>query len=416
MNQRLILWTICIAGGITALYVASYNRMVDDDLLMWSSVQRAGILGATAEQYHSWNTRWMSFLFLHTWMCFLRPDSSLLLYHTITFTSLLLAFRRLVQVPVINAAIRPEMRAQTLLTAGLLTMALVLCTFDIADTWYWINTSTMYGWNLIALLFAAGLVLQPLPQRRAQTGLLLLCGLYFGGASEPAVGILLIGGIGTVIVRSDLLRPYYRYLLLFGTAMALGFLIAWMGAGHGKRAAALPAPAPSDLLMKGCYFTAKIALWHTPLRLLLTLPLLYNIWQPGCLQTTKGSHQLPRITLRLTVIGLLLLAAHTFFMVHLMGDYGPGRAWSHLSLLLVLLASAWLLTTSIRVHAAIQTGTLTLVLAVILYTGYRQTILLPVYNSYLKQLKEGTSNTKTTAVPESGLLHQCTWQRAAATE
>lgn len=411
-----MLWTICMAGGFTALYVAWYNRMVDDDLVMWKAVQQSGIIAATLEQYQSWNTRWMSFLFLHTWLYGLRPASSLLFYHIVTFTALVLAFWRLVRIPVIAACIRPEMRHRQGLSASLLALALLLCTYNIADTWFWMNTSTMYGWNLIVLLFATGLVLQPLSLRWGQTGLLLLCGLYFGGASEPAVGLLLMGGLGTAVFRRELLLPYYRPLLLFGSAMAIGFLIAWLGAGHAKRAAALPAPALSDLLTKGSYFTAKIALWHTPLRLLLVFPLLYQIWQPGYLYIPAGSSPLLRTTFRLTAIGLLLLTAHTFFMVHLMGDYGPGRAWSHLSLLLLLLASTWLLTTSIRVHATIQTGTLTLVLAVILYTGYRQTILLPVYSRYLQEMNKDIRHTQRTTVPEAGLLHRRTWPNTSTAE
>ena len=52
-----MLWLIIVTGAATALYVAWYNRMVDDDLIMVAAVKRAGVLGATIEQYHSWNTR-----------------------------------------------------------------------------------------------------------------------------------------------------------------------------------------------------------------------------------------------------------------------------------------------------------------------------------------------------------------------
>lgn len=411
MNRHLFLWIICLLGGIIALYVAFYNCMVDDDLIMWSSVQRAGILGATVEQYHSWNTRWMSFLFLHTWMYFLRPDSSLLLYHTVTFTALWLAFWRLVRVPVINAALRPEMRAKTLLTAALLSMALLLCTFDIADTWYWMNTSTMYGWNLIVLLFAAGLLLQPLKNERLQDSLLTFLGLYYGGASEPSVGIYLLSVGGLYVFRRNLLQPYRKHLLNFSIGVAVGFLIAWFGTGHGKRDAALPDLDTLALLTKGAYFTAKIALYHLPVRLLLAVSLLLSIWQPGLLYDRNGRATSLKITLRLLLTGLTLLTAHTFFMVWIMGDYGPARAWSHISLLMMVLASAWLLTTDFEIRPLLQQGLLTVVLVVLLYTGYQQFTQLPTYRRYLDDVQSGKIIFSEMLVPENGLMHRVTMGR-----
>ncbi|MFN8155724.1 MAG: hypothetical protein U0Y08_15625 [Bacteroidia bacterium] len=405
MNQRWILWLICFAGGIITLYVSYYNRMVDDDLVMWMSVKRAGILGATTEQYYTWNTRWMSFLFLHTWMWFLKPTSSLLLYHLTTFTLLLLAFLRLVRTPVINSYIRPEMRSQPILAAGLLSLALLICTFDIADTWYWMNTSTMYGWNLIALIFAFGLVLQPVKRNFVQDSLLTFLGLYYGGASEPAVGIFLLAVAGGYHLRKNEMRPYSRHIINFSIGVAVGFFIAWMGVGHGKRDAALPDLDTLGLLTRGGYFTAKIALYHLPLRLLLALPILISIWQPG--KFYKG-YSLLKTTLRIKLIGIVLLTAHTFFMVWIMGDYGPGRAWSHISLLMVVLASVWILSIEIPIRPLLINALLTIVLTVLLYTGYQQITELPNYRHYLEEVQSGKKIFDPTKVPESGMMHRAT--------
>lgn len=411
MNQRWILWLICFAGGIITLYVSYYNRMVDDDLVMWMSVKRAGILGATTEQYYTWNTRWMSFLFLHTWMWFLKPTSSLLLYHLTTFTLLLLAFLRLVRTPVINSYIRPEMRSQPILAAGLLSLALLICTFDIADTWYWMNTSTMYGWNLIALIFAFGLVLQPVKRSFVQDSLLTFLGLYYGGASEPAVGIFFLAVAGGYYLRKDQLRPYSRHIINFSIGVAVGFLIAWLGTGHGKRDAALPDLAALGLLTKGAYFTAKIALYHLPARLLIALPILLSIWQPGLLKRPSSGTTWLKTTVRIKLIGIVLLTAHTFFMVWIMGDYGPGRAWSHISLLMVVLASSWILSTDLRLRPLLMNVLLTIVLTVLLYTGYQQIIQVPAYRNYLDNLQSGNIEFDPKNIPESGMMHRATMGR-----
>ena len=402
MGRRFILWLIVVAGAATALYVAWYNRMVDDDLIMLAAVKRAGVLGATIEQYHSWNTRWMSFLHLHTWMWFLNAGSSLLLYHVTTFTTLVLAFWRLVRIPVVEECIKPEMRPQPLLTASLLSLALLLCTFDIGDTWFWMNTSTMYGWNLIVFILALGLTLQPVKHTFTQDSLLTFLGIYFGGASEPAVGIYLLAVAGVYFFQREQYRKYSRHLINFSIGVAVGFLIAWFGTGHAKRDAALPDLDVLGLITKGGYFTLKIALYHLPLRLLLALPVLFSIWQLGK-QHNGGT--LLKNTVRIKLVGLILLACHTFFMVWIMGDYGPARAWSHISLLMIILTTAWILTTRLTVSDNLLRGLNILVLAVLLYTCYQQTQVVPAYSEYLQN---PPAHFEAAKVPESGMLHRRT--------
>lgn len=408
MVKRFLLWLIIVTGAATALYIAWYNRMVDDDLIMVAAVKRAGVLGATIEQYHSWNTRWMSFLHLHTWMWFLNAGSTLLFYHLATFTALVLAFWRLVRIPLVNECLRPEMRPQSGLTAGLLSIALLICTFDIADTWYWMNTSTMYGWNLIALLFAIGLILQPLRRSFFQDSLLTFLGIYYGGASEPAVGIYFLAITGLYYFRKELLQVHQRHLINFSIGVTVGFLIAWFGAGHAKRDAALPDLDAIGLLTKGVYFTAKIALYHLPLRLLLALPILFSIWQPGKLNNGRS---LLQTTIRTKLTGLLLLTAHTYFMVWIMGDYGPARAWSHISLLMIVLASLWILNSKIQLRPFLLNTTLGIVLAALLYTGYQQITQVPAYRNYLDNLQSGKIEFDPKNIPESGLMHKVTMGR-----
>ena len=402
MGNRIVLWLICVVGGITALYLAWYNRMVDDDLVMWATLDREGILGATREHYNTWNTRWMSFLFLHTWMSFLRPDTTLFFYHLTTFTVLLLACWRLVRTEAAKENLRPEIRENTLLAAGLLSIALLICTFDIGDTWFWMNTSTMYGWNLIVFILALGLTLQPVKHSFTQESLLTFLGLYFGGAAEPAVGIYLLAVAGVYFFQREQYLKYSRHLINFSIGVAVGFLIAWFGTGHAKRDAALPDLDVLGLITKGGYFTLKIALYHLPLRLLLALPVLLSIWQSG---KRYNRQTLLKNTVRIKLAGLILLACHTFFMVWIMGDYGPARAWSHISLLMIILTTAWILTTRLTVSDNLLRGLNILVLAVLLYTCYQQTQVVPAYSEYLQN---PPAHFEAAKVPESGMLHRRT--------
>ena len=61
--QYLLLLLFVLGFGLLAFY----NVLMDDDLVMLRGVEAHGIVGATIDHYDSWNTRWMSFFFLHTW-------------------------------------------------------------------------------------------------------------------------------------------------------------------------------------------------------------------------------------------------------------------------------------------------------------------------------------------------------------
>jgi hypothetical protein len=260
----------------------------------------------------------------------------------------------------------------------------------------------MYGWNLIVFILALGLTLQPVKHTFTQDSLLTFLGIYFGGASEPAVGIYLLAVAGVYFFQREQYRKYSRHLINFSIGVAVGFLIAWFGTGHAKRDAALPDLDVLGLITKGGYFTLKIALYHLPLRLLLALPVLFSIWQLGK-QHNGGT--LLKNTVRIKLVGLILLACHTFFMVWIMGDYGPARAWSHISLLMIILTTAWILTTRLTVSDNLLRGLNILVLAVLLYTCYQQTQVVPAYSEYLQN---PPAHFEAAKVPESGMLHRRT--------
>ncbi|MBL0096804.1 MAG: hypothetical protein IPP46_10160 [Bacteroidetes bacterium] len=163
---------IILLGSLVWGVLSYYNVLVDDDVVMLRSVKDAGIVGATIGQYETWNTRWMSFFFLHTWMNFWNENSSPLLYHLVTLMALVLASRRLVMAMISKRWIAASSNLQEWFFAGLISTALVVSSYHIGDTWFWVNTSTMYGWNLIALLLAISLVLSPLKNNLLQDILL----------------------------------------------------------------------------------------------------------------------------------------------------------------------------------------------------------------------------------------------------
>jgi hypothetical protein len=394
---------IILLGSLVWLVLSYYNLLVDDDVVMLRSVKDAGIVGATIGQYETWNTRWMSFFFLHTWMNFWNENSSPLLYHLATLVALVLASRRLVMAMISKRCIVASSGLQEWTFAGLISTALVVASYHIGDTWFWVNTSTMYGWNLIALLLAMSLVLSPLKNKLLQDILLTFCGLYIGGAAEPAVvclGLMLPAYLYLDRKRSKTISPH---IINFLIGMAVSFGIALAGDGHGKREAALPDPGMLGLLIKGAYFSAKMALYHTPLRMLMVLVILFPLFA----EHKKNSHFLP-VTLKAAGAWFAVVIFHTYLITYIMGDYGPERAWSFISFCNVMIAGWWLYHCSGILNVMLMKILSWGVCMVMAFTLFKQLNTLPVYHAYVKSISTKEVNFDPEKVPDSGLLHKVT--------
>lgn len=400
LRKQPILLSILIVSYLLLLFLAWYNTLADDDLLMWAAVKREGVLGATLEQYRSWNTRWMSFLFLHTWLYFLNPQSSLFLYHLFTFCMLFAAFKRIVDSPEIKSAL--QFRDNSAFAAGLGVLALFICTYNIGDTWFWINTSTMYGWNLIVLIYAFSLVLRPLGSSSLQSALLNVCGLYVGGAAEPAAILVLILIPAFLLLKKDQAAPYKSNIIHFLTGLCIAFAIAFAGEGHSRREAALPDLSLLNLVLHSVYFSLKIILWHSPLRWLCALGLLTAVFR----QRTNSPRNPLRDALLALSAWIAVVVVHTSFITYIMGDYGPARAWSFLSLWLVVCSSWWLYHHTGQIRVKVLWGLQFISLVLIVGTALQQLRVIPEYARMVKEINEGRRPYEDQKLPDHGLLHR----------
>jgi hypothetical protein len=384
--------------------LAYYNMLLDDDLVMLRGVEAHGIVGATIDHYDSWNTRWMSFFFLHTWMSFWNEDSSPLLYHLFTFGSLFfvsdLFLRSLQANKGLSAFTSPSDR---ILKSGLFTAAIIISTFHIGDTWFWVNTSTMYGWNLIALLGALSICIRPLRNKFIQDSLITFLGLYVGGSAEPAVVCLFVILMGMLYYKTDRTQEYRYHIINFLIGMSVSFGIALAGDGHSKREAALPDLRVMDWLIHSGYFSAKIAFIHAPLRIFLVLTLLYPVFSNNS-STSKLS--VGKGTLYAIISWLFVVVAHTYFITFVMGDYGPPRAWSFISFVSVLLVAWWLFHYSNKIPTLATQISTWISVVIIAFEVYTQAIELPQYSTYVKKVKAKEILLDEKEIPKSGLLHR----------
>ncbi len=399
---QIILLLLTLAGWI---FLSYYNVLVDDDLVMLKAVKQGGILEATIGHYTTWNTRWMSFFFLHCWMTCWNEESSLFFYHLFTLIVLLYSSHRMVKAMTLSGWICTTSPIQGWLFAGFLSAALITGTFHIGDTWFWVNTSTMYGWNLIVILFAMSLTLLPVKSPVFQNILMTFLGLYTGGASEPAVACLLLILPLILLSGKKISDAYKPHILNFLIGMSVSFAIALAGEGHGKRDAALPDLAFQDWILKSAYFSAKIAFYHSPLRLLLMFMLVLPVFS----NTENLTSPPPRKTLLYaSVAWLMIVTIHTSFITFIMGDYGPERSWSFISFF-----SLFMISWCIRYYPDVippflikfsSWGAVMLVAAVLII----QVREIPFYSDYVRKVKAKEILYDPTSVPRSGLLHRIT--------
>ena len=315
------------------LALSSINLFQDDDLVMLRSVQQDGIIKATQLQWESWNTRWTSFLLLHSWMRCWNEESSPLFYHLFTLICLYLSCFRLV-CGMQGRLFLNEGKSNAYFFSGLMVAALLTATYHPGDTWFWVNTSTMYGWNLIVIITALSLCISPCSSRLLQWALMALCGLFTGGAAEPAVASLLLLIPVFIVLRYPITGNIRAALILFLLFLLLGFAVSLAGEGHSRRSDALPTVDGMDYLLRSTYFSAKLLLYHTPIRLMLVLVILLPLARE--IPDSKAEFISDRALLFVGIGWLLTIALHGFFITWIMGDYGPARAWSFISLVTVI--------------------------------------------------------------------------------
>lgn len=385
------------------MLLSYFNVAMDDDIVMFRSVKEHGVLAATIGQYQSWNTRWMSFFFLHTWMYYLNENSSLLFYHLITFIALFLASLRLVKACHQKGFLNSTSVTDTYFSAGLISAALLASTYHIGDTWFWLNTSTMYGWNLIAILFSLSLAILPLKNNFLHDSMLTFLGLYVGGASEPSVASLFVLLPVFLVVKKTESAPYRKDSMNFLIGMGLSFAIALAGEGHGKRDAALPDLQLGDWLIKSIYFSSKIVLYHSPLRVIMALLLLYPLFNRTTFSSAKNSFFY--YSRNASIAWIIIVVIHVFFITSIMGDYGPERAWSFISLWTVLVSGWWWYHVAHLISEKVIKGLCWPLAFYLIFIVLQQYRLIPPYIAYIHKVQQGELPFDATKIPDSGLLH-----------
>lgn len=330
LNRIERIWVLNALLFVVIFFIVSYsNRFAEDDFVFSDAVIQNGIWNATLGNYYSWNTRWISIAWLNTWYKLIANGVPIFVFNWMSLLFMCVSVYR-----VIINFLGDKSIFKNILLSIIFCSCLFFATFNIPDTWFWINSTTMYLWNIGFLCLAVCVVTKQSQLTWLDFLMVIMCGLYIGASSEPLViTLLLIIPVLGIIKRFLQIKISIPVITYFWVSILLAFAIAFYGTGHSERSNALPQTTLLNAAGKNFYFTLKILMWHFPAHLiplfLMSVPWLY-IGYINKSETNKSNALTP-----LYLKGILLLFVLTYIntlpVVYLMGDYGPSRAWMPVS-------------------------------------------------------------------------------------
>ncbi|HEX5001275.1 MAG TPA: hypothetical protein VFW78_02165 [Bacteroidia bacterium] len=311
-----------------------YNRPASDDFEFLRVVKAKGVTGSMLFFRDTWNTRWAAILWLNIWLkCYL-VTGTFFWYHLITLLALITSASFAVK-RVTSYYLHSPLNNKTIfILASCIAMALFYSTFSIPDTWFWINTSTMYGWSHIYAFLAIGALFSK--QHTIKDSIVLvIAAIFIGGGNEPfALNAILISGFAAIALTKTNAANKIRMLLLFIACVALSFLYSYAGNGHTVRSSLLPHPGVTGLSWILVKSLVKFTLLYLPSRLPAILLFLVPFYFLG--SNYKGMIRTRSLVRYTFIAGAILLVTALAPVVFIMAEMGPERAWSQLSLYLTL--------------------------------------------------------------------------------
>jgi hypothetical protein len=317
---------------ISFLLVGYFNRFATDDFEFLNKLREYGIVGSVKWFHEHWNTRWASILLLNGMLLLTLKTGTLVWYHLISISLLFIAF---------NTILKHVLRSvnEALLLSGYLSIAFFFACFSISDVFFWINTSTMYLYGIIALLFALGEVTSKehtIPGYLRITGF----GLFIGGAYEPLAFTCMITCIVILLLQ---VRPYNWYvgkiainkkIIIFLSVLMLGFAFSFAGEGHVVRSSYLPQTDFSFKLWVWVKAVVKIFVVYIPEILLPVLMLSFPFFLLGLIHSPSWVTK--ELLKKFTIAFVFLTVVSLFPIALIMSEMGPERSWTQVSLYLVL--------------------------------------------------------------------------------
>ena len=293
-------------------------------------------MGSINYFYENWNTRWLAIGWMNVVFAFSGILGSLLVYHIFSLFLLWLSFYRLVANFIIESSF------VKVVVAGFLVVSFFYSCFSISDVFFWVNTSTMYLYGTIAFLFALG---EFMKKGFDLCGFVVLVfsGMYLGGSYEPLVFTAMVASVVLLVYkfRNASVRVIWKPLVLktiiFLSVLMIAFAISYSGEGHVIRSSFLPQTTISFKILVLLKALIKMIFIFIPSKILASLLfafpwLLMGMWKPFH-QVTTG------VLKKATILFVILIIISMVPLAFIMSEMGPERAWTQVSLFLVMYTS-----------------------------------------------------------------------------
>jgi hypothetical protein len=230
-------------------FILSMNsRLAADDFYFLKNFETHGWWQSMIESWQSWVTRWASVLLLDVFFVIFRFSGSFLFIHIITLLMLCLALYMFA-----SASIEFFLRHKISKSTGLrrlaalpensrFTLSFMISFFLLmpgtGEIFFWITSSSMYLWALIACC----MMLSEVFSEKHSFSTYIICipsALFIGGAAEaiaiPAVIILVM------IIIFQARKKYFKVATLISLVILLASLaVSYMGEGRALRQSAIP--------------------------------------------------------------------------------------------------------------------------------------------------------------------------------
>jgi len=332
-KQIRLLLPAAVGFLICFLLTAFYNRYASDDFEFLYQLRQLGFSGSVGYFYDNWNTRWLAIGWMNVVFISEEMIGNLIYYHAFSMLLLWFSFYRLIAQFLLTSVF------VKVVTSLFMSMSFFYCCFSISDVFFWVNTSTMYLYGTIAFILALGAVIS---KRFTvfDVVVLIASGFYLGASYEPLVFTSMLAAV--IYLWSQFrkqgpqvaAKPVVIKVILVLSVLMIAFAISYAGEGHTIRSSYLPQTTFTFKLWVWIKAIIKMIMMELPSKFLMALLFSFPFFLAGMIAPFK---KLTFIMFKqITILFFVLMAISLLPISFLMSEMGPPRAWTQISLYLVL--------------------------------------------------------------------------------
>lgn len=334
MDRKIrLLIPAALAFLICFLLTAFYNRYASDDFEFLYQYRELGFSGSVGYFYDNWNTRWLAIGWMNIVFITEQKLGNLIYYHAFSLFLLWISFYRLTAL-FLNTTVWVS-----IVSSFFMSMSFFYCCFSISDVFFWINTSTMYLYGTIAFIFALGAVFA---DRITVTDvvLLIVAGFYLGASYEPLVFTSMLAAVIYLWIQFRkhgsrvAAKPVVIKVILVLSVLMIAFAISYAGDGHTIRSSFLPQTTFAFKLWVWFKAVIKMVVLELPSKFLIALLFSFPFFLSGMIAPFKKLSFV--LFKKVSILFFVLVVISLLPISFIMSEMGPERAWTQISLYLVL--------------------------------------------------------------------------------